>query len=217
MRKICIALLSAVLIFGGVGSAAAALTFDLDFGQDGTYEDYWELRPSEYIFIDLYASGIPGGVPQGLGSRGLGVMQIDIVYDPLAVEITPGTDIKISDMGHSPVDLLTPGHIVMKANGMAQLFAGVDSAYGDDVLIGTIEFHCKGPFGITELWLFDTDRGFGQGFFDDWVLFDGTVLDDQIMNGVKLGEINQTPIPGALVLLGSGLLGLVAARTRKRK
>ncbi|NWH03819.1 hypothetical protein [Desulfobacter latus] len=208
MKKSVFVCFLLIMVFGWAGMASAALTFDLDFGQDGVYEDYWELQPSEFVFIDLYVSGIPAEAngPIVTNILGLAGMGIDIVYDPSAVEITPGTELKMPKIFGS-TDFSTPGHIFM----LGQAMPAQDGIYGDDILVGTIEFHCIAPTGITELWLYDSDHGAG---FDDWGLFDGTVLDADISGGVLLGRINQTPVPGALLLLGSGLLGLAGVKRK---
>ena len=54
---------------------------------------------------------------------------------------------------------------------------------GDNIKLGTIELKCK-ALGISELWLYDSDRG---GDYSDFLLMDGKVLDYQIVNGVEIG------------------------------
>jgi len=60
---------------------------------------------------------------------------------------------------------------------------------GDNIKLGTIELKCVAG-GISELWLYDSDRG---GDHDDFLLMDGRVLDEQIVNGVNLAEVNNVP------------------------
>ena len=47
-----------------------------------------------------------------------------------------------------------------------------------------------------------------------FLLIDGIVLDDQIVNSVKLAEINNVPIPSALILLGSELISFLGLGRR---
>ena len=217
MRKFLTIVLAVFMVLGFSAMASATLTFNLDFGQDGSYEDYWELLPSEFVFIDLYVSGVPSGEPiynyqNDVWIKGLLNMGIDIVYDPAAIEITPGTEFRMDPMSGT-ADWSTPGHIFMEGSDMLTFIMGRDGLYGDDILVGTIELHCLGPFGITELWLYDLDHG---GPFSDWALLDETVLDGDISGGILLAEINQVvPIPGAVWLFGSGLIGLVGLRRRR--
>jgi hypothetical protein len=217
MKRFLVLFLAVFMVVGMASVASAALTFDLDFGQDGTYENQCELRPSDVVYIDLYVSGIPSGEPiynyqNDVWIKGLLSMGIDITYDPNAVEINPGTEFRMDPMS-GRVNTDTSGHIYMTGSDMSTFVEGRDGLYGDDILVGTIEFHCIAPTGITELWLYDKDHG---GPVDDWALLDGTVLDGDIIDGIKLGEINQVPIPGAALLLGSGLLGLVGIKRRFR-
>lgn len=217
MKKNFLAVFLAVFMALGLASvASAALSFNLDFGQDGTYDNVWELNPTDAIFIDLYVSGVPSGDPiynaqNDVWIKGLLTMGIDMTYDPSAVEIIPaGTEFSMDQMAGA-VDTDTPGHIFMSGSDMLTFIFGRDGLSGDDILVGTIELLCLAPTGITELWLYDYDHG---GAFDDWTLLDGTVLDNDIIAGIKLAEINQVPIPGAAILLGSGLLGLFGIRRR---
>ncbi len=67
--------------------------------------------------------------------------------------------------------------------------------------------------GLDELRLFDFSLGLA-----DWVTSpSGEVLDGQIPEGgISLASINNVPIPGALWLLGSGLIGLLGLRRKLR-
>jgi hypothetical protein len=213
MKRLLFVLFLAVgITVMGSGSALAALEFNLDFGQDGTYENYYEMKPSEEVFIDIYLSGLPSGVPNPQGIKGLGSMGIVIDYDVAAVEITPGTKFGMELMT-GKVELDTPGQVKMSGADFVAILLGRDGHYGDDILVGTLEFHCIAALGETQLVLYDLDRG---GAFDDWVLFDGTVLDGELSEGIVLGTINQVPVPPALLLLGSGLVGLLGLRRRMR-
>jgi len=205
MKRLLVLLMAGFMVIGFAMTASAALEFNLDFGQDGSYEDSITLNPSESVLIDLYVSNVPAPAMQGLISMGL-----DITYDPAQLAVTPGTEVYMPNWYVSPqVDLSRAGEIEMKG---ARLPPGLPMA-GDDVKLGTIELHCIAPGMVSELWLFDSDRG---GSYDDFVLVDGTVLDGDIVKGVKLATIVNTPIPSAVLLLGSGLIGLLGFRRKMR-
>ena len=174
-------------------SGKADLIFNLDFKQDGNYENYWELKPGETVLIDIYVSNVPD---PGLISIGF-----DIVYDQTQLEVVSAgidsTNWYIGSVQHTSPEIEMKGGRIMGLSG-------------DNIKLGTIELKCK-ALGISELWLYDSDRG---GDYDDFVLVGGTVLDYQIVNGVKLAEINNVPIPSTLILLGSGLIGFLGLGRR---
>lgn len=220
MKKLLILCMAVFMVLGFVGVASAALTFQTDFGQDGSFENIWTLQPSEFVFIDLYVSGVPAGadvlidplVGPPTNINGLASFGVDVTYDPAALSVTPGTVFNMPPLVGGAE--LTPGSIVLSGVNFQALVDGSSGPSGDLILFGTIELHCDAATGLTDLYLFDPDRG---GAFDHIVLFDGTVLDGDLAGGIKLAEINQVPIPGAIWLLGSGLLGLIGLRRRAKK
>ena len=204
MKKAAMIFLSLVVVMFLATRVQAELVFDLDFGQDGIAEqkldgvDYWELTPSEVVWIDVYVSNVPD---PGLISFG-----IDIAYDPSQLGVTPGTETYMPNWYiTSAADISTPGDIIMKGGRM---FPGLA---GDNIKLGTIELHCE-AIGLSDIWLYDTDR---CGGFDDFVLADGSGLDDEFCaTGIKLGSVNNVPIPGSFLLLASALFGLVGIKRK---
>ena len=164
------------MVLGLANLVRADLVFNLDFGQDGNYENYWELKPGETVSIDIYVSNVdyPGLVRMG----------VDIVYDSDQLEVV-SADIDWINWDLGPGVQHTIPEIEMKGE---RLEPGL---FGDGIRLGTIELKCK-ALGISELWLYDSDQG---GDYDDFLLMDGKVLDNQIANGVKLAEVNNVPIP----------------------
>jgi len=189
MKRLFVSVLALFIVLGLTNLVKADLMFNLDFGKDGNYENYWELKPGDTVSIDIYVSNVP--------DPGLVKMGVDIVYNSDQLEVV-SAGIDWTNWHKGPgVQHITP-EIEMRGE---RLEPGLS---GDNIKLGTIELKCK-TLGISELWLYDSDRG---GNYDDFLLMDGTVLDEQIVNGVKLAEINNVPIPSTLLLLGSGLIGL---------
>ena len=190
MKRLLVLVLALFIVFGLANLVRADLIFNLDFKQDGNYENYRELKPGETVLIDIYVSNVP--------DSGLISMGFDIVYDQTQLEVVSAyidwINWYIGSVQH------TSPEIEMKGGRITGLS-------GDNIKLGTIELKCK-ALGISELWLYDSDREYGLGHYNDFVLANGTVLDYQIVNGVKLAKINNVPIPNTLLLLGSGLIGL---------
>ena len=199
MKKLFILIVAITMALGLASMASAALTFQLDFGQDGTYENYYELLVGDVVSIDLYVSNV--------ADPGLISMGFDIVYDPAQLAVVEsGTDIDWANWYLGTGVMQYAPELEMKGGRMQPGLSG------DLIKLATIEFECI-ALGLSELWLFDSDRG---GSFDDFVLADGTVHDGEIKDGIMVAQINNVPIPAAVWLLGSGLLGLVGLRRKVR-
>ena len=196
MKRLFVLVLALFIVFGLANLVRADLIFNLDFKQDGNYENYRELKPGETVLIDIYVSNVP--------DSGLISMGFDIVYDQTQLEVVSAyidwINWYIGSVQH------TSPEIEMKGGRITGLS-------GDNIKLGTIELKCK-ALGISELLLYDSDQEYGFGHYDDFVLANGTVLDYQIVNGVKLAEINNVPIPSTLLLLGSGLIGFLGLGRR---
>ena len=147
------------------------LVFNLDVGQDGTFDTFWLAQPGMPVLIDIYVSEVsePGLI--GIG--------FDLIYDPELLEVSNRTEVFTDNWPLSTVDLNTPGIIEMKGCRFGSGLAG------NLIKLGTIEL-IPVSMGISSIWLFDTDRG---GTIADFVLGDGKVLDYQIKDGIFLIEI----------------------------
>jgi hypothetical protein len=206
MKKVSIFLLVTVMAIGISTAAIAApvLTFDIDFyggGYDkGVYDTGTtiDLELGQSVMADIYVSGLN---ETGNGLAGWGAL----------LEFGPYLD-AVSVAGNAtlwPISLLTPviEDDYLTIERFPMFGAGVE---GDDLLLFTVELQCTG-LGLSELILWDMDKG---GASVNWVTLLANELDNQFP--VTLASINNVPIPGSLLLLGSGLLGLIGIRRRAK-
>jgi hypothetical protein len=173
MQKLRMIFVSILVSVAAASSAYGELTFHLDFGQDGTYDDFWRLRKDEVISIDIYVSNVP--------EPGLISMGFILAYDDEAFGVvTPGQDTKVDGTNWPLNDLPKPpatGWLVMIGARLPEQ----GGLAGDNIRLGTVRFRTQ-KTDVSELVLLDREGT------DDFVLEDTTVLDDQI------------PYPGGFVL-----------------
>jgi hypothetical protein len=159
------------------------------------------VAPSSTFQVDLYISGLTA---LDLGTNGLVGFTMAIESNSLIAfqSFTPSAL-------WSPVDI-TPS---LGPNVTSNLFKINGYASGDSIssdnTIGTFTLQCLG-LGQTVL----NPKGQFAGLFN-WALADASFLDSSIT--YQSVTVNQTPIPAAVWLLGSGLVGLVALRRRMKK
>ena len=165
-------LLSLALVMVFASGAQTAMLFKLDFGQNGTFEDYWEMQPNGVVEVDIYVSNVPF---PGLLSIGM-----DLVYDPLQLQVAPESAVDIANWHVAPQIKFEEGKIEIKGGRL------LPALEGDRIKVGTLELKCINP-GLSELWIYDSDR---QGSYDDFVLSDGTVLDGELEGGILVANVN---------------------------
>jgi hypothetical protein len=203
MKKSLIVALSVLLIagLGVVNNAGAYLTFDVDFWATGNV-------------VNNYAKG-------GAGSGDLGDTFILLPGEKINVDIYFSTDLPLIgaswDLKYSPAALASyqggtaPGGLWVlplfeTSSGSVKFQAAVfpgSTVSGNNVFFGSLLFECLGV-GDVNLVLSNY-----LGFLTETEII--------AFADVNLGTLNQVPIPGALWLLGTGLVGLVGLRRKFRK
>ena len=199
-----IAILLAVGFSAPMASADPTLTFGADFWTDGSNpvhnytrgdligtDEVITLQPCEWVFVDLYFSL----TEQGVVSGGFGLPFNYLESDGNIGFISPF--IEFSSVGN-------PNYIGGEAGAWPP---GTIVPPGEDIPFATLALHCIAQ-GTDELWLNDYNAS------AQWVTESGLVLDDQM--GIQIGTITNVPVPGAVWLLGSGLLGLMGLRRRMK-
>ena len=138
-----------------------------------------------------------------LGENGLVAMGFTIEWDPLVTFENGVNAGPWGSMGFTPAPGPVPPETI-------DIYADVEygePAISDDHIIAILTLHCIG-LGWTDL----IPRGTIPVPFN-FALADGTYLDDKIeFQGIS---INQVPIPGTLLLLGSGLFALYGIYRRR--
>ena len=172
MKKRNILFLSLALMMVFAARAQAAMLFELDFGQDGTFENKWAMQPNDVVLVDIYASNIPD---PGLISIGM-----DLVYDPLKLQAIQAPAADMTNWEFAPQMTFGAGEVEMKRGRVLPGLAG------DRIKLGTITLKCINP-GLSKLWIYDSDR---QGGYDDFVLSDGTILDGELKGGLSVATVN---------------------------
>lgn len=182
---------------------SASLVFNLDFGQDGSFDPFWNLNVNQSVWVDVYVSNVP--------APGLISMGFDLVYDTSHLQVQGAFIGNNWDFGN--IDQTAPS--LAGTGGML-----LGTQIGDNILLASLELKSIAA-GASDLRLFDSDHGGGA---DDFALENGAVLDGDLAGGVALAAVETpqpvtppptVPLPGTLPLLLPGLVGMAAARQRK--
>jgi hypothetical protein len=203
MRRYLSVLFALLMVAGLATAAGAALTFDVDFWTDGS-------NP-----VNNYAKSGPGDLGGTFNLMPGEQINVDL-YFSTDLHITSG----IWDLQFDPSNLAVAGTEAAGGFWVLPLFNESSGSvkYQDAYLPGSSEdpgtfffgsvlFECTGP-SIDILTLYND-----LGFFEA-----DTPLEQPILfTEGTLGTLNQVPIPGAIWLLGTGLIGLVGIRRNRRK
>jgi hypothetical protein len=204
MRKKFLLSVLLVLMFVWAGSAFSA-TIGLR-AKDPSIVDEGVIivEPCTVFELDLYIEGMAALPTVSPDNPWVGFV-LDIAWDPLVAFEGFNNNLEwwtTIDVSPTPDQGLIPPKVEL--NGYAAAVAP-----SEDHVIGTFVLHCMGP-GETAL---AVEPRFEFPF--NLSLADGSFIDDSV--SFESVVINQVPIPGALLLLGSGLLGLIGLRKKIKK
>lgn len=166
-----------VLVLGLTPVAAQGeMSFHLDFGQDGSYENSYPMNVGERVVLDVYVSNVP--------EPGLKSMGFYLSYDELALQLDPaGTQVDGTTWPLRYDNHAVPGQLEMAGGRI------INGIYGNDIKLATITFTVLEEVEVN-LWLLD--RG---DTVDNFVLSNGSVIDSDLGTGVQLGSFI-TALPG---------------------
>jgi len=197
MKKFIVLCMSLLMVMGVAGAASAATSTFFDFDGDMAADTSLVIPIGSTFTADIY-----GATDE---ASGIGTASVGVSFDITQMTI-------LSTSVAMPPGILTVANEFDNAAGTADVGWGVLTPVMDaQFQIGSIIFECIAP-GLSDIVM-------GQTFptlpnFDGFVAGDGTVLDATVNYGSA--TVTQTPIPGSILLLGSGLVGLIGLVRRKR-
>lgn len=199
MKKLLMALLAAV-IFSGFGipiraAAAPVLNFTIEFdGIDFTGKTF-NLRRKDSVEVEIFFSLSDGGAV----GAGFDLSFDNRLLSASNLELGPGWN----DPGGSGIDDKS-GHVFFEGLAFSPIDAGLLIAF---------DFACI-KNGIAPLKLGDLNDQ------PNWLVIVNSgqlILDDQLIPPIEIASVNQVPIPGAIWLLGTGIIGVLGLRKNIRR
>lgn len=153
-----------------------------------------DLIPCQKVWLDLYVSGIP--------QPGITNFDFNLFYDSNQFTYDPPNhpSFKLNTQWEyfNPYIEIGDGYIYVE--GGAQTGVGI---FGDNIEIALVDFHCK---KVGEPYTLEFE------FFNIYKIKTGEKIPIEY---IPL-TINNVPIPPTLILLGSGLLGVIGLRRKFR-
>jgi len=202
MRRIYLlssALFVAMVFWVSSALAEPVLHMDVAGYPPGTTEI--TVNVGDYITFNLYLTDVPKiGPGEHDYDYGLIAWYHDILLDPLVDEVQ-ATWNPIWEGGYKRLLPPTAPHTELELNAYH-----MTRGYWGEVPLAEITMHCAG-FGetiITQAW------HFAEGF--NFMLADGSDF-TPILEPPSI-HINQVPIPTTLLLLGSGIIGIIGLRRK---
>ena len=199
MKRLSAFVMTSLLIFG-FAAAANAFSVDIDFYggttsyAQGVYDtgSTVNLLPTvDWAWVDIVAVDIPD-------DNGIAIFSWVLSFDP-------------SNMQASNLDTEYPGfpqvHEIDNTLGTVKLEVLSTDPQDGTAVLGTFRIDCT-AVSLDDLFI-------AQLRPNNNLLVDGTDFSGLYPQDA-LATVNQVPLPGAAWLLGSGLLGLVATRRRKK-
>jgi hypothetical protein len=201
MKKLAVLMLTMLLAFGFGTAASAAMSIEIDFygGTPGLAQGEWdtgdtiELFPKTgWVMVDIVAADVPV-------DDGVAIFSWILNFNPSLIavsELEAGDNFGFEFV--SDVD---------NKLGTVKLEGSTVTPEGGDNILGTFRIDCIGV-GLDELLIAQMSAN------TNLLAKEGTDF-SKLYDGV-FANVNQVPIPAAAWLLGSGLLGLVAIRRKKK-
>lgn len=199
MKRFLVLFLAVFMVVGmaSVASAAPVTYFDFD-GDKLADTSLLVENVGEAFTADIYIADVDDTYG-GLVSMGL-----QVSYDSSQVNVT--------SIAQNATDWYLPMKDLPRydnTTGLAEMGGGRLDGLEGTLLLATITFECMDE-GVSELLMAELYPELST--FDSFVAADGHVYDSEI--GYGSADVTVVPIPGAALLLGSGLLGLVGITRR---
>ena len=202
MKKHAVLMLTMFMVLSFGTAASAAMSIEIDFYggsrgyAQGVYDTGGEITlnfvDKDWVMVDIIASGV---------EIGAGVTSTSWVldFDP--------SNMQISDLDPGPGWFGTFVQEVDNVNGTVKIESLATAPPVGEVILGSFRIDCT-AISVDELFIaqLNANNNLLEDAFDYSVLYPESVF----------ATVNQVPIPAAAWLLGSGLLGLVAIRRKKK-
>jgi len=202
MRKIIVFL---IVVFGvvWVSYAEAALVFNADFAQEGTYDSSWPMKAGDVVSVDVYVSNVP--------APGLISMGFKLTYDPGKLLVESAA----VDEGNWPLaGVVDPSAYPSTSGELDMAGFRLTGLPGNNIRLGRMTLRCisEGTSALMLLIRGELYKGFVLDCDPEDPLCDpgdpSLILDGDIGTGVLLTTI-RPPVSGDVN--GDGLVNLADA------
>ena len=195
MKKVLILSIALLMLVAMSGTVPAA-SLDLSFGVIGDPV----ANPLDPFVVEIFAQSV-----DDIGDTTLQGMGFDLQYDSALLNVT-GANVAPSWSLPIAPNFATDGSVTMGAG----VFPAIDTASGP-LKLGDITFVFE-AIGTSSLTIFE----YPVSGLANFTSGPGQDLDFLLAGGDVIGQISNVPIPGSILLLGSGLVGLIGMARRKR-